>query len=149
MASKLATQFFARQGTGKLCSRHFRSWSHWAQRCRKIVPFPAPRDHLPQSEGKIRIKLFCLIICLISFKVILLCNSIADRFRFVSFEDLLRESDILVITASANAESQGRFGHEQFRLMKKDAILVNVSRLVLIVYWYLYSNLNFPYAEAA
>jgi lactate dehydrogenase-like 2-hydroxyacid dehydrogenase len=49
-------------------------------------------------------------------------------FVYVTFGELLAQSDFLLITASASAESQGRFGAEEFGRMKNDAILVNVSR---------------------
>lgn len=48
--------------------------------------------------------------------------------RYVSFQELLRESDFLVIVAPLTPETQGRFGIEEFRQMKRDAILINIGR---------------------
>jgi len=48
--------------------------------------------------------------------------------RYVSFQGLLIESDFLVIVAPLTPETQGRFGVEEFRQMKKDAILINIGR---------------------
>ncbi len=48
--------------------------------------------------------------------------------RYVSFQRLLIESDFLVIVAPLTSETQGRFGLEEFRQMKKDAILINIGR---------------------
>ncbi len=48
--------------------------------------------------------------------------------RYVSFQELLKESDFLVIVAPLTPETQGRFGMEEFRRMKKDAILINIGR---------------------
>ena len=48
--------------------------------------------------------------------------------RYVSFEELLERSDFLVITAPLNPQTRGRFGLEEFRKMKRDAILINIGR---------------------
>ena len=48
--------------------------------------------------------------------------------RYVSFPELLRESDFLVIVAPLTPETRGRFGLEEFRQMKRDAILINIGR---------------------
>ncbi|RLD98993.1 MAG: D-glycerate dehydrogenase [Aquificota bacterium] len=48
--------------------------------------------------------------------------------RYVSFQELLKESDFLVIVAPLTPETQGRFGSEEFRQMKRDAILINIGR---------------------
>jgi len=50
------------------------------------------------------------------------------RAKYVDFPNLLKESDFLVITAPLNEESQGRFGIEEFRKMKRTSVLVNVGR---------------------
>src|SRR3972149_6304869 len=50
------------------------------------------------------------------------------RANHVDYPTLLRESDFLVITAPLNEESQGRFGIEEFRKMKRTAVIVNVGR---------------------
>lgn len=48
--------------------------------------------------------------------------------EYRSFDDLLRESDFISIHAPLTDETRKMFGAEQFRLMKKSAILVNTSR---------------------
>uniref|UniRef100_A0A915EB71 D-isomer specific 2-hydroxyacid dehydrogenase NAD-binding domain-containing protein n=1 Tax=Ditylenchus dipsaci TaxID=166011 RepID=A0A915EB71_9BILA len=50
------------------------------------------------------------------------------NYAYVSFEELIVQSDFLIITASAGAETYGLFNQEAFAKMKNDAILVNVSR---------------------
>ncbi len=41
---------------------------------------------------------------------------------------LLRECDIVVIAASLNSSTRGLLGEREFRMMKRDAVLVNVAR---------------------
>ncbi len=48
--------------------------------------------------------------------------------RYVSFQELLKESDFLVIVAPLTPETRGRFGMEEFRQMKREAILINIGR---------------------
>lgn len=48
--------------------------------------------------------------------------------KYVHFETLLESSDFLVISAPLNSETNGRFGSEEFRLMKKTSVIVNVGR---------------------
>ncbi len=48
--------------------------------------------------------------------------------RLVSLEDLLKESDVVTIHAMLTKETENLIGEEQFKLMKKDAILVNAAR---------------------
>ncbi len=48
--------------------------------------------------------------------------------ELVEFETLLRESDHLLISAPLTPETQGRFGREEFRLMKPTATLINIGR---------------------
>lgn len=48
--------------------------------------------------------------------------------RSVTFEQLLRESDHVVISVELNAGTVGMFGKREFELMKPTAFLVNVSR---------------------
>jgi glyoxylate reductase len=47
---------------------------------------------------------------------------------FVDFESLLVESDFLVITVPLNDSTRGRFGLGEFKSMRNDSILVNISR---------------------
>jgi len=46
----------------------------------------------------------------------------------VSFEELLAQSDYLVIQAPLTKETRGRFGEAELRRMKKGAILINTAR---------------------
>lgn len=43
-------------------------------------------------------------------------------------KELLRECDVIVITASLNSSTRGLLGADEFQLMKRDAVLVNVAR---------------------
>ncbi|MGB7292860.1 MAG: D-glycerate dehydrogenase [Thermodesulfobacteriota bacterium] len=47
---------------------------------------------------------------------------------FVDFKNLLKESDFLVITVPLTDSTRGRFGLGEFKNMKNDSILVNISR---------------------
>ena len=47
---------------------------------------------------------------------------------FVDFNNLLKESDFLVITVPLSDATLGRFGLGEFKSMKNDSILVNISR---------------------
>ena len=47
---------------------------------------------------------------------------------FVPFEQLLRESDVVIITCSLNESTKNLFGPSQFSAMKPSAILINTSR---------------------
>jgi len=47
---------------------------------------------------------------------------------YVDFPTLLRESDFVAIAAPLNEDSRGRFGLDEFRQMKRTAVLVNVGR---------------------
>ena len=51
---------------------------------------------------------------------------------FVNFENLLTQSDYIVLTAPVTPETRQIFGREQFRRMKPSAVLVNVSRGALV-----------------
>lgn len=50
----------------------------------------------------------------------------------VSFEQLLADSDVIVIAAPANHETQGLFNDAAFAQMKTAAVLVNISRGAII-----------------
>lgn len=52
--------------------------------------------------------------------------------RFVEFEELLRQSDFLVLAMPLNADTRDRIGREEFELMKSHAILINIARGGLI-----------------
>lgn len=48
--------------------------------------------------------------------------------EFVSFDDLLRQSDFILVTCAMNKETQGIFNEAAFAKMKNTAIIVNTSR---------------------
>jgi lactate dehydrogenase-like 2-hydroxyacid dehydrogenase len=48
--------------------------------------------------------------------------------RYVDFQSLITDSDILVITCPLNDQNRHSFNFETFELMKKSSILVNVGR---------------------
>ncbi|MCA9810780.1 MAG: D-glycerate dehydrogenase [Candidatus Dadabacteria bacterium] len=48
--------------------------------------------------------------------------------EYAEFPRLLEESDFIVITSPLNEGTRGRFGAEEFRIMKRGAIIVNVGR---------------------
>lgn len=48
--------------------------------------------------------------------------------RYVDLEELLRSSDVIVVTVALTPETRGLISHREFSLMKPGAILVNVSR---------------------
>lgn len=52
--------------------------------------------------------------------------------RFVSLDDLLRESDFLCLHASLTPQSRGIIGAAQFRRMKPTAYLINTARGALV-----------------
>jgi len=52
--------------------------------------------------------------------------------KLVTFENLLKESDIVSIHAPLTKETKGMFGSEQFKLMKNSAYLINTARGGLI-----------------
>ncbi len=52
--------------------------------------------------------------------------------QVVPFEQLLAESDFLVIAAPATAETNGIFGSDTLARMRPSAVLVNVSRAALV-----------------
>ena len=52
--------------------------------------------------------------------------------EFVTFDDLLRNSDFVVACCSMNAENKGLFNKTAFEKMKSDAIFINSSRGVLV-----------------
>ena len=50
----------------------------------------------------------------------------------VSFETLLKESDILTIHIQSTAETRGIIGEREFALMKRGALLVNTARGAIV-----------------
>ncbi len=53
---------------------------------------------------------------------------VAANAEYRAFDDLLRESDFVVMAAPLTSETRGMFGAPQFALMKDTAIFVNVAR---------------------
>ena len=48
--------------------------------------------------------------------------------KYVSLEELLKESDIVTLHCLLNEQTRNMFGEAQFRMMKNTAILINTSR---------------------
>ena len=48
--------------------------------------------------------------------------------RYVDLEELLRSSDVVIITIALTPETKGLISHKELSLMKPGAILINVSR---------------------
>ena len=57
-----------------------------------------------------------------------LSPEMADGAQYVSFEDLLKKSDVLSLNLPLNAKTRHIISTEQFRLMKPTAIIVNTAR---------------------
>lgn len=55
-------------------------------------------------------------------------------FQYVSFNKLLRNSDILTIHAALNKNTKGKIGTKEFEKMKDKAIIINTSRGEIIKY---------------
>ena len=51
-----------------------------------------------------------------------------DGAEFVGFEDLLKESDFVIVTCSYTPDLSKKFNKEAFKLMKKTSIFINTSR---------------------
>ncbi|MEM4830558.1 MAG: NAD(P)-dependent oxidoreductase, partial [Zestosphaera sp.] len=52
--------------------------------------------------------------------------------KYVEFEELLRSSDVVVVAIALAPETRGLISHKEFSLMKPGAILVNVSRGLVV-----------------
>jgi len=63
-------------------------------------------------------------------------------FERPDFEKVLRESDYLVVSVALTPETKGLIGRDEFSLMKKDAVLVNVARGKIIDLEALYEHLK-------
>lgn len=53
---------------------------------------------------------------------------LVPQYEYVSFDDLITQSDFILITASAGEDTVGVFNKKTFGKMKNDAILINISR---------------------
>ena len=71
------------------------------------------------------------------------------QYEQVSFDELLRRSDIVSIHAPLTMESKGLFDYDAFKKMKSTAILVNVGRGAIIVEEDLVRALNEGQIQAA
>lgn len=61
-------------------------------------------------------------------------NSEATKlgYEYVSFEDLLKHSDILICCASLNKQNEGIFNMDSFKMMKKTSLFINVARGAIV-----------------
>lgn len=71
------------------------------------------------------------------------------KLEFVSFEELLKQSDFLICSCVASPDTVGVFDKQAFHKMKKEAIFVNVSRGVCVNQDDLYEVLNNNVISAA
>lgn len=57
-------------------------------------------------------------------------DSEGDRhlFQFSSLDDLLKESDFVIIACALNEKTKHLFNSRTFQLMKNDSILINIAR---------------------
>ena len=62
--------------------------------------------------------------------------------EFVSFDNLLKNSDFVIACCSMNDENKGLFNKDAFSKMKSDAIFINTSRGVLVNQEDLYTALS-------
>lgn len=58
--------------------------------------------------------------------------SVAEVYPPAELDGVLARADVVVLTAPMTAETRGMIGREQVRAMKRDAILINVSRGKLV-----------------
>lgn len=65
-----------------------------------------------------------------------------SRFTYVTFDEMLKESDFIIICATPTEENIGIFNKKAFSNMKNDAILVNIARGVLVNLTDLYEALK-------
>lgn len=52
--------------------------------------------------------------------------------RFVSFEELLKTSDVITVHIPLTPETRGIIGERELKMMKRDAILINAARGALV-----------------
>ncbi|KAK3577245.1 hypothetical protein CHS0354_030527 [Potamilus streckersoni] len=69
--------------------------------------------------------------------------------EYVTFDDLLKESDFVIICLSVNPGNVGLFNAEAFKKMKKSAIFINTSRGVVVNQDDLYKALTLGQIYAA
>uniref|UniRef100_A0A914EB91 Glyoxylate reductase/hydroxypyruvate reductase n=1 Tax=Acrobeloides nanus TaxID=290746 RepID=A0A914EB91_9BILA len=69
--------------------------------------------------------------------------------EYVSFDELVKESDFLIVTAPLTPETTGKFDKDVFAKMKQGAIFINISRGPLVKTEDLYDALKSGHLEAA
>ena len=70
-------------------------------------------------------------------------------FTFVKFDELLRQSDFVVIACALNDQTRNLFDKNAFQQMKNDAILVNIARGGIVDQQALYEALTTGEIQAA
>lgn len=69
--------------------------------------------------------------------------------ELVSFENLLKESDFISIHTPLNEGTRGMFGEKEFKMMKKEAFIINTSRGQVIERAVLYKALTEKWVAGA
>lgn len=59
-------------------------------------------------------------------------EGVKHGYEFVSFDQLLEQSDILVCCASLNESNENKFNMDAFKKMKSTSVLVNVARGTMV-----------------
>jgi phosphoglycerate dehydrogenase-like enzyme len=60
-------------------------------------------------------------------------SSLPPDVELVTIDDLLRQSDVIVVLAALNAETNGLLSYERLKTTKPDSILINVARGGILV----------------
>jgi len=72
-----------------------------------------------------------------------------NLFKFVEFEELLSESDFVIIACALNEKTRNMFNKQAFEKMKNDAILINIARGGIVDQDALYDALKNGQIQAA
>jgi glyoxylate/hydroxypyruvate reductase len=70
-------------------------------------------------------------------------------FKFVQFEELLNQSDFVIISCALNEKTKNMFNKKAFEHMKNDAIIINIARGGIIDQDALYDALKNGQIQAA
>jgi glyoxylate/hydroxypyruvate reductase len=70
-------------------------------------------------------------------------------FKFVQFEELLQQSDFVIIACALNDNTRNMFNKKAFELMKNDAMLINIARGGIVDQEALYNALTNGQIQAA
>ncbi len=70
-------------------------------------------------------------------------------FKFVQFEELLQQSDFVIIACALNDNTRNMFNKKAFELMKNDAMLINIARGGIVDQDALYNALTNGQIQAA